>query len=692
MAPRSAEKRISFIYFMAAMAFAVVLVQLFLIQVKEHGYYMAEAERQHKRRISIPSRRGEILDSRGEPLAVAGEGLDVYAVPSQISDPQKVAGALSKQFDIPARTLRKRISRKAPFVMIKQKANPLEIQALKEMDLDGIGFMPTTKRYYPHNSLAAQIVGLVGTDSEGLSGIEFLYDDNLKGKSGWLVVQRDARGQAHNVLEYPLSEQKDGNSIRLTIEAEFQEIVEHALTKAVLDNGAKSGCIVALDPSTGKVLALANYPTLNLNSDIGEYSLKDMRNLATNMPYEPGSTMKALTGSALLAGGHISLKDTIFCENGMYRLNRRIIRDVHHFGDLSFHDIIKNSSNVGMAKLIQRIPDNELYRCLRSFGLGNYTSESFRGEDKGILPNPSRWDRATKTSLAIGYGLLATPLQMALAYASLANGGTLYEPILVDDIIDKDGNQIFKSSPRAVRKVLDGKSIEDIRTAMKAVVNDGTAKSAAVDGFEVAGKTGTSMKADPNGGYGGSGYVGSFGGFFPADDPQLVIFIVINEPAYSYRWGGTCAAPAFSQIVRRTLISNSSVIDRKKLGVAEHRFFATYQDTLETNHEQIHPNYIPVTASYPVNVNDSTVTAFSLPDVRGLTIRQAASRLTSMGLRVEIKGSIKVVSQAPVPGTNVAPGDLCRLSGVISHSADEKIASIDQPLALTKESGKEVSQ
>ena len=689
MAPRSAEKRISFIYVMAALAFAVVLVQLFLIQVREHGYYMAEAERQHKRRVSIPSRRGEILDNRGEPLAVAGEGLDVYAVPSQINDPHKAVKALSEQFDIPAGTLRKRISRKAPFVMIKQKANPLEIEALKEMNLDGIGFMPTTKRYYPHNSLAAQIVGLVGTDSEGLSGVEFLYDENLRGKSGWLVVQRDARGQAHNVLEYPLSEQKDGNSIRLTIEAEFQEIVEHALAKAVSDNGAKSGCIVALDPNTGKVLALANYPTLDLNSDLGEYSLKDMRNLATNMPYEPGSTMKALTGSALLAGGQVTLTDTIFCENGIYRLNRRIIRDVHPFGDLSFHDIIKNSSNVGMAKLIQRIPDNELYRCLRAFGLGNYTSENFRGEDKGILSHPSDWDRTTKTSLAIGYGLLVTPLQMALAYASLANGGTLYEPLLVEDIIDKDGMRIFSSSPRAVRKVLDRKSIEYMRTAMIAVVSDGTAKPASVDGFEVAGKTGTSMKTDPNGEYSGSGYVGSFGGYFPANDPQLVIFIVINEPSFSHRWGGTCAAPAFSEIIRRTLISNSNVIDRKRLGIGQRQFFAEYQDTLGTNHENTHVSYIPVTTGYPMIQDESTVTAFALPDVRGLTIRQAASRLTSMGLRVEIEGSIKVVSQVPVPGTNVAPGDLCRLSGITIQSAADKIASLNQSLALFKESGKE---
>lgn len=366
----------------------IVVGNLFRIQVLRHDRYLAEAERQHKQKIVLPARRGHIFDRNGEPLAVSAEGLNIYAVPERINDKRKVARALASQLNLPARSVLERISNDRAFVMIQQKVNPLEVQKLREMSLEGVGFIPSSKRYYPHHSLAAQLIGYVGIDEEGLTGVEFQYDKMLRGDPGWLVVQRDARGKPYNMLDYPVVRQVDGAHLRLTIDAQFQEIAEDELFRSIKQNGARNGCLVAIRPATGEILALANYPPVDLNSN-RSFGRNDFLNLAANLPFEPGSTLKAFTGGALLAGGYVSLGENIFCENGAFAVSpRRTVRDVHSFGKLSFLQVITHSSNIGMVKLIQRIPDEELFRSLRALGFGEYTGQCFSGEDKGFLSPP----------------------------------------------------------------------------------------------------------------------------------------------------------------------------------------------------------------------------------------------------------------------------------------------------------------
>jgi len=671
LTPRHAANRLVLLLSGLFAGYAVILSHLFVIQVLQHESHLAEAERQHKRRINLPSKRGLILDRRGEPLAISAEGLDVYAVPEQIKDKKAVAGILADHLGLSPERLLDRISCSRSFVMIRQKVNPIDTEKLRQMKLQGIGFIPSSKRYYPRHSLAAQVIGYVGLEEVGLTGVEFKYDNELRGKPGWLVIQRDARGRPHNLLEYPLSKQTNGCNLRLSIEAEFQEIVEQALRRAVTESQAENGCIIAVNPNNGQILALANHPSVNLNSR-QTFRKENFLNLAINLPYEPGSTIKPLSTAALLASGTVSMDDTVFCEQGVYTFQKRTIRDVSPYGRLSVFEVLVHSSNIGMAKLIRKISDEELYRKLRAFGLGSYTGECFSGEDKGRLPLPADWDPASKISLGIGYGMLVTPLQMAMAYAALANGGTLYEPSLVEEILNEQGQCLYRFEPRQVRKVLPEETARQITRSMVAAVDSGTGRAAAVPGYKVAGKTGTSMKAVPGAGYDGSGYISSFGGFFPADDPQLAIFVTINSPSYSRRWGGSCAAPAFSEIIRNTLVSQSSVIDRSRLDLGSSKIQLAAAESSNLRPQLSGSGTTGETP--PAENRENPGRTVVVPEIKGLTIRQAVEILTGLGLKVSIAGGIRVLSQKPEAGSRLKRGSICVLQGLPIQQSDNSLA------------------
>ncbi len=673
----------------ALLGAAVVTANLFRIQVLRHERYLAEAERQHKQKIVLPARRGHIFDRNGEPLAVSAEGLNVYAVPEQIENKRATAATLAEQLGLESRSVLGRISNDRPFVMIQQKVNPLEIEHLRSLNLPGIGFIPSSKRYYPHHTLAAQLIGYVGIDEEGLTGLEFQYDKQMRGTPGWLVVQRDARGRPYNLLDYPVVRQQNGNHLRLTLDAEFQEIVEAELTRAITESGARNGCAIAVRPSTGEILALANYPPVDLN-DESSFAREGFKNIAANSPFEPGSTMKPFTGSALLAGGYTKLGDHVFCENGAWVISaRRTLRDTHHFGDLNFLQVITHSSNVGMGKLIQRIPDAELYRTLRALGFGQYTGQCFGGEDKGILPEPSKWDKTTKTSLAIGYNLMVTPLQMAMAYGALANGGILYEPALVSEVVDDSGQRVSSFTPRMVRRALDEQAVLQMRRAMVSVVDSGTGIAAQVPGFKVAGKTGTSMKAHPGGGYNGAGYISSFGGYFPADDAQIAMYIMINDPDYQHRWGGSCAAPVFGESIRKTLLSRSSVLDRVKLGLPSAEMKVAAATPVPSPLAAIHEPAAQAVHSPQPDTDSESLSqgAVVAPDVREMTIRLAAARLEKLGLKVNVTGAVRVLGQNPPPGSSLRPGEVVTLTGMpvdirnnsVSHTGETEQARAELP-------------
>ncbi len=675
MTPRSSVKRLYFLLSGAILLAALVMGHLFRIQVLEHQQHLAEADRQHKRKLVLPPRRGDILDRSGRPLALSAEGLNVYAVPEQIKDKRAAARALARSLGLPESQLYRRINRDRPFVMIQQKVNPLELAGLRAQRIEGIGFIPSSKRYYPNHSLAAQIIGFVGLEEEGLAGVEFTFQQELDGEPGWLMVQRDARGKPHDLLGSPVARQVNGRSLRLTIDAELQEIVEDALRHRIEESGARNGCVVAVDPASGRVLALANHPNVDLSAGRG-FQRKDFLNLATNMPFEPGSTFKVFVAAALLEGRHAALADSIFCENGSWQLGRRTLRDVHPLGKLSFAGVIEHSSNIGMAKLVQRIPDDQLYRSLRAFGFGAYTGCGFSGEDRGYLPLPAQWSNATKTSLAMGYNVLVTPLQMAMAYAALANGGFLCEPGLVEEVFDEQGRVHSRFQPRQLRRVLPEALVRRlVMEAMVPVVETGTGTAAQVPGFRVAGKTGTSMKANPGGGYGHGGYVSSFGGFFPAEDPQIAIYILINDPDFKHRWGGSCAAPVFSDIIRATLLSGSTVLDRNRLElVRDRRQLAAVPPAAET------PDTLPAERLLPPSAAAAWLpdsSALVMPDLTGLSIRRAVSLLDSLELRVAVRGAISVTRQHPQPGTLILPGETVVLTGNLASGGDEIFSLAD---------------
>ncbi len=666
MTPRMARTRLSLVFWCLVLLAGLISGHLFRIQILQRDHYLAEADRQHKRKIVLQPRRGEILDTNGEKMAVSAEGLDVFAVPSQVKNRSKTASALASHLGLPVNKIMKRIGQKRPFVMIQQKVNPARVRELRNMNLPGIGFVSTSKRYYPRHGLAAQLIGYVGVDEVGLTGIEFALDQSLRGKPGWLVVQRDARNKSYNMLDYPLQQQANGCCVMLTIEAEFQEIVEEALRRSVETSEALNGCVVAVRPATGEILAMASYPGVDLNTT-RSFANGDFQNLAINLPFEPGSTFKPFIASALIEEGHVNLTDSIFCENGSWSLGRRVIHDVHRYGRLSFEDVIAKSSNIGMAKLVQKLDEKRLYYALRSFGFGNYTGSEFSGEDKGRLLPPNRWDRTTRTSLAIGYGLLVTPLQMAMAYAALANGGTLFEPAVVSRITDEAGNIRHQFKPRRVRRAANKDVLAQVRQALVRAVENGTGSAAKVAGFPVAGKTGTSMKANPGTGYGGNGYFSSFGGFFPADDPQVAIFVTINEPSFNFRWGGSSAAPVFGEIIRNTMLSSSTVLDRSRIGLSDN-----YQLAGQNNTSGKPVAVAPGSRTLSQNSRTAIIDPSVMPDVCGMPVRKAVTSLAALGLKVTVDGSIRVVSQSPLPSSTIEPGQECKLIGMPGMRGSEK--------------------
>jgi len=535
------------------------------LQVFSGPWLAQKAAGQYERSFELVGNRGAIYDTNFAKMAVSNLATSIAAYPRQIKNARESAKALSRKLKINRKVLEKKLISKKPFVWIKRQSSPNETKAVKDLKLEGMGFIPEYNRFYPNKTLAAQVIGFTGTDGNGLEGIEFYYDTYLRGAKGNFTILKDAFGNGFisgkgNVPDY------SGKNIILTIDKTVQYITEKALEETVTSFSAKSGMAVVIAPKTGAILAIAHYPFFNPNS-FKSFRRELWRNRAITDPVEPGSTIKIFSAAAAIESGGSSPNTIYFCENGAYRIGRTIIHDNASHGWLSLQQIIKYSSNIGAVKISEKIGPEHLYNTLRNFGFGTKTGIDCPGETAGSLALYKKWTKLDTGVISFGHGISVSAVQLIAAVSTIANGGVLMKPHLVRAITDKNGQYIHRFKPRKIRRVISTNTAKEVAKIMQTVITrNGTGTLAALQGYSVSGKTGTSQKIGKDGTYAEDKYIASFAGFTPAENPEIAILVVIDEPIEKY-YGGIVAAPAFKKIAHETLnhMNISPTIELNKL-------------------------------------------------------------------------------------------------------------------------------
>ncbi len=526
--------------------------RLFALQVTGYDTYRAKADRQQRFVIELEPPRGTLVDARGRALAVSVEVDSAWADPRRIEDPAATARAVTRVTGGDTAALARRFGEDRDFVWVARQLDRPVAERLAALDLPGVDFLKEYRRYYPMGQLAAHVLGYAGIDQRGLAGLEHAADDLVAGREGTRTLLRDARrGTAVLPAAAGGDAPQPGASLRLTLDATLQHIVERELARGVADSGAKSGSVVVLDPADGAVLALASFPTVDLNR-FPDAPADHWRNRAIMDAYEPGSTFKMVTVAAAVGDGVLDPNDVLDCEMGGITLAGVRIRDHHPFGRLTLREVVAHSSNVGAIKTGLAVGQERLYRAIRAFGFGRPTGIDLPAESAGDVRPLEQWWPLTKAYVSFGQGLSVTPLQMANAFAAVADGGTLWRPFVVAAVERPDGT-VETTRPRVLGHPVTAATALQVERMLEGVVEGGTGKAAAIPGYRVAGKTGTAQKASPEGGYSARRFVASFIGFAPARRPALVVAVVIDEPWPSYH-GGSVAAPVFARIVEPALL------------------------------------------------------------------------------------------------------------------------------------------
>jgi cell division protein FtsI (penicillin-binding protein 3) len=522
------------------------------LQVVRGPWLSQKATDQFEKTYTAAGKRGTIYDRNLNEMAISIDVTSIGAFPRKVNDAAASAKALAKVLDLSPRDLKRKLTSKKSFVWIKRQASPRETDAVRNLTLEGIGFVPEHNRFYPQKNLAAQTIGFTGIDGEGLEGLEFFYDQQLKGDPTEFTMYTDAMGNGFRAEQQKITENK-GHNLILTIDRNVQYIAETVLEETVSTYSARSGMAVVMVPQTGAILALAHYPFFNPNV-FTDFDRERWRDRTITDEFEPGSTMKVFLSSAAIESGRVTPNTIFFCENGAYRIGRNVVHDVSSHGWLSLAQIVKYSSNIGAVKVSEMIGSRRVYDTLRQFGFGQKTDVDCPGETPGSLAYFTQWSNMDAGAIAFGHGLSVSALQLATAVSAIANDGVLMKPYLVQAVTDKNGTVLMNFTPQKIRQAVRPETARTVVRMMTAVTErDGTGANAALEGYTVAGKTGTAHKIGEDGTYSETKYMASFVGFTPAERPSIVVVVIIDEPQQKY-YGGIVAAPAFRKIAHETLL------------------------------------------------------------------------------------------------------------------------------------------
>jgi cell division protein FtsI/penicillin-binding protein 2 len=544
-------KRIFLLSVIFIIIFLILIYRLYNIQIAGSSVLNELARKEHMASYILDGKRGIIFDRNLKKLAVNIESKSLFAMPYKIDDPDQLARLLSTKLGLAHQDIAEKLREERYFVWIARQLSEEQYEEIRKLQIDGLDFVTENKRYYPRESLAANLLGFVGIDNQGLEGLELYFDNELKGQPGLIVMERDATGEKIPLSIERKQPSRDGLSIVLTIDEVVQYITEEALNKAFEQYHPASAVAIVVNPKTGEILSMAVRPSFNIN-DFQNSTEADRRNRAITDSYEPGSTFKIFTIATALEHGYANLNDRFNCK-GWINYRGTVIRDIDPHGLQYLTDIVKNSCNVGVIEVGTRIDENIFADSISKFGFGEKTRITLPGESPGLFRPVNQWSKISIASLSIGQEISVTPLQLVMATAAVANNGILMEPLLVNKILDEEYKVIRQFQPQEVRQAISPHTAKIMSSILQEVVDKGTGSRAKLEAYTAAGKTGTSQKFDFSlGRYSNKKFTSWFAGFAPVNDAEIAILVMLDEPKGSY-YGGTVAAPVFQEIASQVL-------------------------------------------------------------------------------------------------------------------------------------------
>lgn len=667
-------------------AVAVLFVRLVQVQIVHHEVYAQRAAEQYTRRYTKEAARGPILDRNGTPLAVNVPRFEIGVDKVTAGNLKNLCDKLAPLLGHKPQAMRERLRSSGNYVQISRKLSEEKASVIQALQLRGVSIIEKSERLYPFKGKMAQVAGFVGIDGQGLSGIELELEDELAGKDGWGLHQRTARGKNAGPIINRQKAPRLGSTVILTIDGVIQTIAEEELLKTVRRHNAKGGTAIVMDPASGELLAMASVPGFDPNI-ASQSAAEAWRIRAVTDIFEPGSTFKIVVMLAALRDSIIRMDEKVFCEQGRYRIFGKVIKDAEKHGRLTFEEVFQHSSNIGVAKIAMKIGKKKFYVAARDLGFGNKTGIRLPGEVKGILRNPSEWSRLSLPFIAFGHEVAVTALQMAMAYGAVANGGMLMKPAIIKEIRDYKNDVVDKFKPHVIRQVMPPDIAQQMMKMLVKVVEDGTGTQARMENVTVAGKTGTAQKPLAGGaGYSQTAYIASFVGFCPAEGARLLVHVAIDEP-WPVHSGGSVAAPAVKEMLdrimkvrkqpepvgRRTTTTRHTSVDRaipnvtgKHIDDAKRlldQIGVEYEITGEG--DLVQKQSLVAGGDRRVNLQVGTVknaTDYTnMPDLVGLSLRNAVAKASVLGLHVKVVGSGKVISQKPAEGDKIKVGARCYL-------------------------------
>ena len=658
----------------------ILEVRLFTIQVIKHDYYVKQSQIQSAKKIILPARRGTIFDRNGEQLATNLIHYDLGVDLQRVKNKTAIAKRLSSLFKKSSEYYLRKMKRSRDFVFLERKVPESYFQQLNTIEDPGFVKIKGFRRFYPYGKYASQLLGFTNIDDRGISGLELQYEEKLRGQPGWTFLLADARRRFGYNVDFPQVLPEAGFDIFLTIEKNFQTIVEDELERGVQKYHAKYGLAVLMDPKTGEILALSSNPGFDLNRP--QLSTTDQRrNRAIADIFEPGSTFKVFPAAALLQENFKKPSDIVFCENGSYKYYTHTVHDSKKHGWLSFRKVIENSSNIGMVKLSADIPDRTFYRYLRNFGFDSQTGIDLLGEASGMLTKPNKFSGISKGVISFGQEVGVTSIQMVNAFSAIVNGGHLMRPYVVQKIVNPDGSNEYEAESTPIRQVISADVSKTLKDFMLGVVQRGTGKNINTDYVLMGGKTGTAQKYDrKTNRYKPNHYFASFVGFAPYDSPKFVLGIFLDEPKPIY-YGGEVAAPIFSAIMQRLLkfapaeenypLYEQKFVD-KNLRIPDLRglYYTAVEEycQLKDISLQIEGDGTHVLSqnqnkgAVQIVLGKPVITDTQVPNLKNKTIREALKLINFSKFRVKITGRGMVVKQFPAPGSATSNNSILLLT------------------------------
>lgn len=648
------KSRIVIIFVSLLVLWGLLILKAIYVQVIPNEKLTRLKEKSFQRVVHLKSRRGAIVDRNQRELAISIPSHSLYADPMVIKNPRKAAQKLGRYFKKSSRGYSQKLKNKNKrFVWLERRLGKHHRNKISDWKIRGLAFIEEPTRVYPNDQLFSHLLGFVGSEERGLEGLELVYDDILRGENRRLKFHRDARGRPLLVNGQVFLDHPDGADLHLTLDSGLQFKLEEELQKAINEFDAESAIGIILDVETSAILALTNLPTFNSNKPT-HFSEEVRRNKAVTDSFEPGSTLKTFTIAGALSQGLVQPNTKINCENGRFKIGRQIIHEAdseHHFNSLTVSGVLAKSSNIGSTKIAFKLGDKKLREVLKRFGFGTKTEVDLPGESRGILQK-TPWKKHLLSNISFGHGVTTTPLQMATAYAAIANGGTLKKPYIVQSIVSRDSGIREDFGPETIRQVLTPNEASTMKLMLAgATLPRSTGAKARVHGFPVAGKTGTAQKVKPKGrGYIRGQYISSFVGFIPVNQPKYVIYIAVDSPRTKY-YGSQVAAPVFSRVASYAvlkaglppvLLSQENIINKSK----PHEKYKALKERQHKSLKELQYKHLK---------------EGEVPLLIGLALREAYRQIAGTHIKLRVRGSGVIARMSPQPGQSLPPNQTVRV-------------------------------